>query len=491
MPAPIHKRYALCLLAALLAATPAYADTATGHGAHEYRVTISANLERMRVEAHFAAAVTGLAARDRDAGAYLVTALDCDTGNRLRNDGRRLLLPADGTRCLDYTVDLGRAAARERRNRDLAAVNIALSPASWLWRPPLTAKAPIELHFSLPDGLRVAVPWQPADADGRHYVLQASPQSAQAPAIFGRFDYAELPVAGAMLRVALPRSRYPANPDTMLAWLEAAATDVSLAYGRFPNPSPLVVVIPVSPESRRRSSAVPFGRVIRDGGEAIELFVEAGRPLGDYLGDWTATHEFSHLMLPYLERNARWISEGFAQYYQNVLLARSGTYDRATAWQKIRAGLARGEASRPELSPNEAAARRRHGARMKIYWSGAALALLADVELRRRSEGAETLDDVLEALQACCLPSRRAWGGRELLERLDALLDEPVFMPLYEAHADTPGFPDTREIFADLGITERAGAVVFDADARLAQIRDDITRPDAGISAWRRGLAAD
>jgi len=38
---------------------------------------------------------------------------------------------------------------------------------------------------------------------------------------------------------------------------------------------------------------------------------------------------------------------------------------------------------------------------MKVYWSGAALALLADVELRRRSDGEQTLDDILGEFQQC------------------------------------------------------------------------------------------
>jgi predicted metalloprotease with PDZ domain len=79
---------------------------------------------------------------------------------------------------------------------------------------------------------------------------------------------------------------------------------------------------------------------------------------------------------------------------------------------------------------------------MKIYWSGAALALMADVELRHRSGGAESLDLVLDRMQACCLPSRRTWSGRELFEKFDSLIDEPLFVRLYERYANTRGFPE-------------------------------------------------
>jgi len=457
---------------------------------HRYRVSVSLALDRMDVEARFGDDVTQLSARDRGAGSFLLEARDCTTGAALERRGRRLAI-GDGVDCVAYRIDLAQASAGDRRNRVLDDESLVVSPAHWLWRPPLTPGVTLRVDFELADGMRVALPWEPLDASGNRYRLRRSPESAYAPAVFGRFDYAVLSVPGARLRVALPSSRSAIDRSVVLAWLEAAATDVSLAYGRFPNPSPLVVVIPASTEGRWRStSAVPFGRVIRDGGEAIELFVDPGRPLPDYLGDWTATHEFSHLMLPYLERDARWVSEGFAQYYQNVLMARSGSYTPTEAWQKILAGLARGEASGPELSPNEAAAMRR-GARMKVYWSGAALALIADVELRRRSGGTETLDDVLDRLQRCCLPSSRSWTGEEFFARLDALLDEPLFLPLYRNYADRPGFPDTGRIVDDLGIVAAGDGLHFDQSAELARVRDDITRPDPGVSAWRERLSAD
>ena len=203
------------------------------------------------------------------------------------------------------------------------------------------------------------------------------------------FDYREIEVPGSTLRVSLLQTKESMNNDAIMDWVQATATDVSLAYGYFPNPSPQVIVIPIG--SGRSSNPVPFGRVIRDGGETVELFVNPSQPQSEFLTDWTATHEFSHMMVPYLHREYRWISEGLAQYYQNVLLTRAGAYEEQEAWQKIYAGLERGRQSRPELSPNEATSGSVRSARMKVYWSGAALALMADVTLRERSGGEESL----------------------------------------------------------------------------------------------------
>lgn len=470
-------------LAMLLSCRAVLADSAR----HFYTVTVDSTLSRLVVEARFEHPVHTVTARSRNAGRFLLDARRCDEDAEIRLRSRRMVLPAEGIRCLDYTVDLRGAAGQYRNNRNLAANNRVVSPSLWMWRPELSNGTRIHVEFRLPEEMRVSLPWQQLDASGTRYLLSRSPESASAPAVFGRFDYREIEVPGSSLRVSLLDGQAPMDKDAVADWVRATATDVSLAYGRFPNPSPQVVVVPVT--TSRSSSPVPFGRVIRDGGETVELFVKPDQPLENFLEDWTATHEFSHLMHPYLKSEHHWITEGFAQYYQNVLLARSGAYDAEDAWRKLYAGYERGRASRPELSPNEAAAGNRRGGRMKVYWSGAALALIADVTLRERSGGKETLDTVLDNFQACCLPSDRMWTGPEFFAKLDSLASEPVFIPLYRRYADAAGFPDTDEVFLRLGIQTRGDSVHLRNGAELAAIREAITRTVIPVAEWRGQLA--
>ena len=352
-----------------------------------------------------------------------------------------------------YTIDLERAARQHRQNRSLLPGNVIIPPALWLWRPELTGTTEMRVRFQLPENVKVSVPWELISADRQEYRLVNSPESADAPAVFGEFDYKEITVPGAVLRVSLLRADGGMDLEAIVNWLRATATDVSLAYGRFPSPSPQVVVIPVAGSRDRIRSVVPYGRVVRDGGETVELLIDQRQPIEAFLDDWTATHEFSHLMLPYMQHQQKWVSEGFAQYYQNILLARSGTYEEQKAWQKLYEGFERGRQSRPELSPNEAAAGGIRTGLMKVYWSGAALALMADVKLREESGGEETLDAVLGRLQECCLPSNHTWSGTELFAKMDSLTDYPVFMRLYRRYADTAGFPDVRPLIERLGLS--------------------------------------
>ena len=459
----------LVFLPLLWSGVPAYAEAVT----HHYTVTIDYSLSWLWVEARFGRPVDSVTARSRNAGRYLRDVRGCGEDPNIRMRNRRMMLPDDGIRCLNYTVDLKRVAEEFRNSRSLTENNIVASPAYWLWRPELFGDTEIQIDFRLPENVRASVPWQQVDGAANRYLLSRSPESAYAPAIFGKFDYREIQVPGATLRVALVETTAETNNDAIFNFVQATATDVSLAYGRFPNPSPQVMVVPVN--GGRSSDPVSFGRVVRDGGESVELFIDPDQPVETLIGDWKATHEFSHLMLPYLHSEYHWISEGFAQYYQNVLLTRAGEYDELFAWQKIYAGYERGRKSRPELSPSAAAAGDVRSARMKVYWSGASLALMADVELRRRSGGEESLDTVLDDLQRCCLPSTRTWSGVELFQQLDTFLDEPLFMALYRKYADADDFPDARPVLKRLGVMRRGAGVLLDDDAELAAIRAAIT----------------
>jgi len=459
---------------AALALTPAEAGSQ-----HVYTIRLDANLKQLQVEALFDPPARNIAARSGNAEQFLINAQLCNGGDEIPTRGRRLLISQSGIECLQYSVDLRRAVRADQRNESLHSDNIIVSPTVWMWRPRLGVDDRIEVRFELPDGIQVSVPWQPDENSPNHYHLLASPQSGIAMSIFGRFDAQRIDVAGSSLRVDLLRSEQEIDNESIVAWIRDTAYNIARAYGRFPNPDARIVVLPAG--RVRGNAPVQFGRVVRDGGETVELMIDPARPMQSFYENWTATHEFSHLMLPYLQSEQRWVSDGFSQYYQNVLLARAGRYTQRYAWQKILDGLERGRESVPRLSPNDAASGDERSSRMKVYWSGAALALLADVELRRRSNGEQTLDAVLGQFQECCLPSQRTWTGKELFTKFDSFLAEPLFMNLYREHADTVGFPAVEPLLRELGVTRIDDQVRLGNAAELAQIRIEMTGRDASI----------
>ena len=127
---------------------------------------------------------------------------------------------------------------------------------------------------------------------------------------------------------------------------------------------------------RPQREPVPWAHVLRGGGVAAEFYVDRTRSLDELRRDWTATHELSHMLLPYINRGDAWLSEGFASYYQNVLRARAGMLAPEQAWNKLYRGFQRGrDGTRGRTLAEASRSMGRDRAFMRVYWSGAAIAL--------------------------------------------------------------------------------------------------------------------
>ena len=391
---------------------------------------------------------------------------------------------ADGS-CIEYDVDLGRLE-REGGERALRRVgdSIFTSSGLWLWRPESDGGRELHIELDLPAGIEASVPWPPlaptTDAAAPSFRLTPTPRDWNDLTAFGELSYRELDVPGARLRLAIADATPPANTADVAAWIDEAARAVGTLYGRFPLPDPQVVIVPIG----RRAEAVPWAQIQRGGSAAAHFYIDQYRPLTEFRDDWTATHELSHMLLPFVGRRDAWLSEGFASYYQNVLRARAGMISPDQAWEKLYAGFERGRrGTRGDTLAEVSRDMHRRGAFMRVYWSGAAVALLADVELRERSGGDKTLDLALQRLADCCLPSHRTWTAREVLTRLDALMDTDVFLRLYERHKHARQFPDVAPASAALGILERDGRLQFEAAPAATALRRAIMSPPAALLA--------
>lgn len=392
-------------------------------------------------------------------------------GRRLDVSDGHVVVPAGSAGCLEYRLALDRLREERRASVLRLERDLIATPDVWLFAPEPTT--PYQVRFALPPGIQVSAPWKPLDESLTRYRVTPSPTGWQPVVAFGRFQQFAVALPGGRLDVAVLDGSPAADVAEVKRWLSAAADHVVLTYGRFPVPRVQVIVVPVAGletwGGRATDEPMPFARVLRRGGIAAQFFLNQLAPLDAVLDDWTATHEFSHLLLPYVRREDAWLSEGFASYYQNVLRARSGVLDEATAWSELLAGFDRG---RDDYRDTLAESIRFRGPNMimRMYWSGAAIALLADVELRARSGGAQSLDSVLAALDSCCLPSARTWTAVELFDRLDRLSSDTVFAELYRRWVNAVEFPDVGPVLEELGVESTANGIVL-APAPASSVR--------------------
>lgn len=331
--------------------------------------------------------------------------------------------------CLVTQVD-ARAAASPRMRFDPAAW--LLDPARWLWRPE-TLHPDSTIRFELPAGWSASVPWTPSQDEAGSYRLGGTEADWPALTAFGAFSGQARAYPGGTLRIAI----LPPWDTRDIARIEPVAQALLQAYGALPRPDTQVLVVPL----RGQREAAPWGQVLRGGGAAVHLFVGAEAPPEALIRDWTATHEFAHLLHPYLGGRGRWLAEGLASYYQNVLRARQGTLSAEQAWDRIEAGFARGarDSSATGLTL-EAASRRLGSVRsyMRVYWSGAAFWLEADLELRARGS---SLDAVLQAYADCCLAQAVDADVEGFMRALDRLAGAEIFLARQRRYAQLTAFP--------------------------------------------------
>jgi hypothetical protein len=85
----------------------------------------------------------------------------------------------------------------------------------------------------------------------------------------------------------------------------------------------------------------------------------------------------------------------------------------------------------------------RTGAYQRVYWAGAAFALEADVRLRMKSGGEQTLLTALDRAQASWADEPGPVEASEVLRALDEASGAGLFLGLGKAYAERSRFPDT------------------------------------------------
>jgi hypothetical protein len=348
--------------------------------------------------------------------------------------------------------------------------SLCASPGLWLLRPRRIRpgdEASLALHLG--DGDEASVPWE-RRADGS-YRLPENAFHWRGFAAFGTLDKHAIDVPGGRLDVAVLDRRIAAPWPALEKWLSAAARAQAPLWRAFPVASAQVVVRPVS-----SSAAVPFGETLRGGGAAVIFLVGDEAHERSFADDWVAVHEFAHLGVPAIAPEDAWMSEGFIQYYTEVLMGRAGLYDERRAWEEMVAGFERGrrDGTGAPLDAESAGMAKSHSY-LRVYWAGAAIALLADVEIRRGSKGGRSLDDAMREISRAFAGRNDGVPAKEIVAHLDRWLGRPLFARLTTQHLQSHEFPDVADTLARLGVVVRGGRMTgLDETASDAGLRRTI-----------------
>jgi hypothetical protein len=103
--------------------------------------------------------------------------------------------------------------------------------------------------------------------------------------------------------------------------------------------------------------------------------------------------------------------------------------------------------------------------------------MVADIELRRRTNNAKSRRDAIRGILAEGGNGRADWSTKRVVEVGDAATGTTVLRDLYARMAEAPGDVDLDALWAELGVAKVDGEIVLDDDAPLAHVRRAITRP--------------
>jgi len=365
-------------------------------------------------------------------------------------------------------------------NRQTLATEDALLTAQseWLMRP-VGAVDHTELHVALPADQQVAIAWplleaseaarveragqDPTGTHSTRFVLPPLALAMPTDVLLGRFTVSAQNVGDTALQVARIAGTLAHSDAQLREHIASAIGMVASVGGAFPAERVLAIVWPAPSDQ-----PVQFGLTKRGGGASILLFFGDQAPVGSLTSDWVTVHELSHLLHPRVPGADRWLSEGIATYYQEVLRARFGWETPEQAWTRIAQGFQTGRRSGTGRTlSNEAADMNVTGAYTRVYWGGTAFVLAADLQLRARGS---SLDEAIARCLRDVEHSSTPVEARALVAAFDATL-----VALADEYAARSEWPDTDLLLFDMGVDYEAGEVRL-VDAPNSAVRDAIMR---------------
>jgi predicted metalloprotease with PDZ domain len=112
----------------------------------------------------------------------------------------------------------------------------------------------------------------------------------------------------------------------------------------------------------------------------------------------------------------------------------------------------------------------------RIYWGGCLYWFLADIEIRKRTDGRKSLDDAIRAILDDGGDGSADWPIDRVIATGDRATGTTVLKELHDRMGDKPDKPDLDALWRDLGVVYRQGKVTFDDKAPLAAIREAMTK---------------
>ena len=270
-------------------------------------------------------------------------------------------------------------------------------------------------------------------------------------------------IGNARIDIMVERTSLDVPTKDIISWVKSAAESVSTYYGRFPVPQVLIRIAPF--DGRGVRNGMTFG----DRGGRITIRVGNKTSPSEFASDWMLTHEMVHLAFPSMDENHHWIEEGIATYVEPIARIQAGNLTAEQMWSDLVRDMPQGL---PQAGDRGLDHTHTWG---RTYWGGALFCFMADVEIRRRTNNARSLEYALRAILDAGGDIRAEWNLEKALSTGDGAVGVDVLQPLYARMKDQPVDVDLAALWSELGVQSDGANVHFDDHATLAAVRRAIT----------------
>ena len=297
--------------------------------------------------------------------------------------------------------------------------------------------------------------------------------------VLGRLDLQDIavPLPGSLrpgaprgqgvLRLAMLDGFGAGQHGELLDWVRRTAEAEANYWQGFTARQMLLVLVPV-----RQRRGIGYGRTVPGGGPTVMVEVGADMDQPRLFDDWVLVHELIHTGMAFIRGRGTWFMEGAATYVEPIIRARAGWKTEQEVWREWVTNMPQGVAAFAR-GLGDASGR-------ENYWGGAIFMLLADVEIRRGTDGAKGLEDCLGGV---------LWSGldgsqRATLDAYAAICDRatgtPALRSLIDRYVVSARPVDLGTVWRDLGVAMAGGRIAFDDSAPDARWRKMIVMGPPG-----------
>jgi hypothetical protein len=270
-------------------------------------------------------------------------------------------------------------------------------------------------------------------------------------------------ISESIIEVKVESDKLYVSDEQILDWVMKSAQSIVVYYKKFPIDRLPVIV-------RAEEGKNIHGSTLVDGEVFIEVWIGNEVTVKDLEKDWVMTHEMVHCTFPSLDRDRyAWVEEGIATYVEPFARLRIGALSEEQVWRELVRCLPQGLPGPDDQGLDNTPTWGRR------YWGGALFCLLADIEIRQRTNNRHGLEDALCAILDKDGNAAANWQPTQAFYIGDKATGVTVLQELYKFMGETPVYIDLQALWDNLGVELKGETLVFNESAPLAPIRRAIT----------------